>query len=105
MNGLSDVLEGIPEGKVVAVRFFDGEELWLKNFAPVDESIYGEPGLFTAVLECVIASTKKGRRYNVGSAIQFATRDVQYVIDLAAKGFLFHGAERPRETNREIKKG
>jgi hypothetical protein len=67
----------------VAVRFTDGEELWLKNFTPVDESIYDKPGLFTAVLECVIDSTKKGRRSNVGSAIQFATRDVQHVIDLA----------------------
>lgn len=105
MKSLSDVLEGIPEGRVVAVRFTDGEELWLKNFTPVDESIYDKPGLFTAVLECVIDSTKKGRRSNVGSAIQFATRDVQHVIDLVAKRFLFHGTERLGKINGEITKG
>jgi len=87
MNSLSDVLEGIPEEKVVAVLFSDGEELWLTNFAPVDESIYDRPGLFTAVLVCVIAS--KGCGNNVGSAIQFAIRDVQHVFDPDAKCFLF----------------
>lgn len=93
MNTLSDVLEGILDEKVVELLFSDGDQLWLKNFTPVDESIYDRPDLFTAVLVCRIASKgrgcDKGCGPNVGSLIQFSIQDVKHVFDLDEKRFLF----------------
>jgi len=93
MNTLSDVLEGIPDEKVVDVLFSDGDQLWLKNFTPVDESIYERSDLFTAVLVCRIASKGYGPNKdcgpNLGSFIQFSIQDIQHVFDLDEKRFLF----------------
>jgi len=93
MNTLSDVLEGIPEEKVVELLFSDGDQLWLKNFTPVDESIYDRPDLFTAVLVCRMASKERGSNKgcgsNIGSLAQFSIQDVQHVFDLEEKRFLF----------------
>lgn len=92
MNTLSDVLQGIPEEKVVALTFSDGDELWLKNFTPIDESVYDRPDLFSATVVFVVAS--RSGSAHVGSMIDFSVLDVQTVFDLDTKCCLLE-ANRP----------
>jgi len=87
MKCLAEVLRRIPEEKVVMLTFSDGEKLLLKNFDPVDESIYDRSDLFCATIVEVIASTKCSS--NVGSMIDFSMLETEQVIDLDKNCVLF----------------
>jgi hypothetical protein len=87
MSDLPEVLDEIPEGKAVAVSFSDGEAYWLKNFSPVDESIYDRKDLYCAVIVRAIASKALGSK--AGSMLDFSILDVTQVVDPGTSRVLF----------------
>lgn len=82
-----EILLRLPEEKEVTLSFFDGEELVLKNFDMVDESIYDRSDLVCAVLVKINISDKIN--HNISSMIDFSISDVNRIFDPEKNSILF----------------
>jgi hypothetical protein len=90
MKSPKSILVDLPAEKSVVVIFTDGETLVLKNFDPVDKSIYGTEDLVTAVLVEVVDSKKINFwKQCIGSGLQFSEFDVKRICDADANCVLF----------------
>ena len=77
MKTLRDVLANCDEGKEYLVTFHSGTQLVLKDFEPVDKSIYGRDDLFVG---WVVSQVKGDKRFfTPGSGIQFGLSEIKEV--------------------------
>ena len=78
MTTLREILENSEDNKEYIVTFRSGNKLGLKDFEPVDKTIYGKDNLFVG---WVVSQVKCDKRFfTPGTGFQFALNDVQEVI-------------------------